>query len=501
MVERAEEVQTRILIVGTGFSGLGAAIRLLESGEQDVLLIERAGDVGGCWRDNRYPGLQCDVQSVVYSFSFAPNPDWSRAFPWGTEIHAYLRQIAEQYDLMRRIRFHTELQQATWDEASQVWRVETSQGPIVAEILLSAHGALSEPAIPSIPGLDAFEGPVVHSARWPEDLDLSGKRVAVIGTGASAIQIVPAIVDQVESLTVYQRSAAWVLPRPDGPVPETRKWLYRTLPITQKIARAARFATLELRMLGMTRPGIQRVAEAGGRLHLRAQVRDPELRARLTPDYRMGCKRVLLSNEYYPALCREKTEVVTDGIARVGPTWVQTGDGERREVDVIVLCTGFHVAAHPLTRKIAGVGGRTLAEHWEEEGARALLGMTVSGFPNLFLIATGPHTGLGHNSIVFMIESQLAYLDQALAEQRRRGGAVMEVRPEVVRQHSDAVRAQLEGAVWSSGCSSYYLDDNGQNIAIWPGFAAGYWRATRRFEPTAYRYTERVAAEVRHAAA
>lgn len=478
----------RVIIIGTGFSGLGAAIKLHESGESDLVILERASDVGGCWRDNTYPGLQCDVQSVVYSFSFAPNPKWSRSFPWGSEIHSYLRDVADRHHLRRCIRFDTEVREARWNEDSQVWHVSTSRGDYTAEVLVSAHGALSAPSTPDIPGLDRFEGPVFHSANWRHDVSLEGKRVAVIGTGASAIQIIPSIQSKVSELHVYQRTPAWVLPRPDRPVSGARKLAYEMLPITQKLARGLRFGLLETRILGiLTRPELLKLAQFQAKRFIASQVPDRRLRAALTPDYEMGCKRVLLSNEYYPAMCAPNVDLVTDGIREITADGIIDADGTKREVDAIVLCTGFTVADHPMTHAVRGRDGGTLAEHWSG-GARALLGMTVPNFPNLFLLLTGPHTGLGHNSIVYMIESQLEYLTAALAERRARGQGVMEVRDEVVESFTREMEDKLDGTVWSSGCTSFYLDSAGRNIAIWPGFAMSYRRRTRRFDAAAFTF-------------
>lgn len=478
----------RLVIIGTGFSGLGAAIRLLQSGERDFVVLERGDDVGGCWRDNTYPGVQCDVQSVVYSFSFAPNPAWTREFPWGGEIHTYLRACADRFGVRPFLRLHTEVLDAAWDEGAQRWRLETTKGQYTADFLVSGHGALSAPATPPLPGLERFQGPTFHSARWRHDVPLGGKRVAVIGTGASAIQIVPAIQPQVSRLFLFQRSPAWILPRPDFAVSAARRFFHRALPLTQRLARAFRFGMLETRVLGiLTRPELMQLAEREARRYLRAQVADEGLREQLTPKYPMGCKRILLSNDFYPALSQPNTSLVTTALRELTPTGVVTEDGFHREVDVVVLCTGFHVAAHPMTRKIRGRDGRTLAEHWEHD-ARAYLGVTVPGFPNLFLLGSGPHTGLGHNSIVYMIEAQVEYLLAALAGLRTSGAATLEVREEVARGFTDEMQGRLRETIWSAGCSSFYLDAKGRNVALWPGFATTYRRRTRRFRAEQYAF-------------
>jgi cation diffusion facilitator CzcD-associated flavoprotein CzcO len=484
--EKPSAEHHRIAIIGTGFSGLGAAIRLLQSGERDLVLLEKASDVGGCWRDNTYPGIQCDVQSVVYSFSFAPNPSWARAFARGDEIHAYLRGCAERFGVRPLIRLSTEVLDARWSDDEQLWRLETSKGVYTADILVSGHGALSAPAKPRLAGLERFQGPVFHSAEWRHDVPLAGKRVAVIGTGASAIQVVPAIQPEVSRLLVYQRSPAWIVPRPDSPVGAIRRALFRRLPATQRLARLVRFGLLEARILGIvTRPELLRLAEAAARRRLRAQVADRRLRTELTPSYAMGCKRILLSNDFYAALCQPNTSLVASPIGEVTATGIRTQDGAAQDVDVIVLCTGFHVADHPMARRLRGRDGRTLAEYWAE-GARAYLGVTVPGFPNLFLLASGPHTGLGHNSMVYVIEAQVEYLRAALDALRRRGASTLELREAAAQTFTVEMQRRLRDTVWSSGCSSFYQDDTGEPVALWPGFAFTYRRRARRFEPEKY---------------
>lgn len=478
----------RIAIIGAGFSGLGAAIRLLEAGERDLVVLEKAGDVGGCWRDNTYPGVQCDVPSIVYSFSFAPNPAWTRDYAWGREILDYLRDCADRFGVRPFLRLGTEVLDARWDDAARRWRLETSRGPLTAAVLVSGHGALSVPASRRLPGAERFRGAVFHSAEWRHDVPLQGKRVAVVGTGASAIQVVPAIQPDVARLLVYQRSAAWILPRRDAAVGALRRALYARLPIAQRLARLLRFGALESRILGIVvRPELLRVAELAARRHLRAQVADPRLRAALTPDYRMGCKRILISDDFYPALGQPNTALVTAPIREITPAGVRTEDGREEAVDVIVLCTGFHVADHPMTGRIRGRDGRTLAAHWAES-ARAWLGLTVPGFPNLFVLASGPHTGLGHQSMVYMIEAQVDHLCAALAELRRRRAASLEPREAAARAFTAEMQRRVRDTVWSSGCSSFYLDDKGQAVAIWPGFATEYGLRARRFAPDRYAF-------------
>ena len=472
---------TRIAIIGTGFAGLGAAIRLLERGEQDLLLLEKADDVGGCWRDNTYPGLQCDVQSVVYSFSFEPNPDWTRAFPWGKEIYSYLRGCADKYDLRSRIHFNTEVLKARWDDSREHWEIETSRGLYTAHFLLSAHGALSSPKSLKFKGIEKFSGHVFHSAKWRHDVPLRDKRVAVIGTGASAIQIVPSIQPEVDELQLYQRSPAWVLPRPDGPISGLRRLAYRRLPWTQKLTRLIRFILLESRIIGiLTRPEIMILAERLALRHMHEHIKESWMREALRPQESMGQKRVLLSNDYYPALAKPNTHLITSPIREITEHHIITEDGAEREVDVIVMCTGFNVADHPITQNIYGRDGRSLADHWSDV-TRAYLGMAVPDFPNMFLLMSGPHVGLGHNSIVYMIESQVQFVCDALAAQREHSDAVLEVKDDAVDTYTQEMQRKLKGTIWNSGTSFYY-DDRGRNIAIWPGFAFTYRRRSRKFE-------------------
>jgi cation diffusion facilitator CzcD-associated flavoprotein CzcO len=474
-----------VAVIGTGFAGLGMAIRLRQMGVEDFVVLERADEVGGTWRDNTYPGCQCDVPSHLYSLSFAPNPEWTRTFSMQPEIGAYLKHVADDYDVRRFVRFGQEVRSATWDEPRARWLLETPAGVLEADIVVSGVGALSEPSIPKLPGMETFEGAMFHSAAWDHDVDLAGKRVAVVGTGASAIQFIPHIQPKVKSLAVFQRTPPWVMPHPDRPLSEFEHRLYRAFPLARKLMRDGIYWAREAFVLGFMHPRLMRLGERIARRHLAKQVRDPGLRRKLTPSYRMGCKRVLLSNDYFPALQQPNVEVVTDGIAEVRPRSVVDADGIEREVDAILFGTGFHVIDMPFADRVTGRGGATLAERWDG-GMKALKGTSIPGFPNFFMLL-GPNTGLGHNSVVFMIEAQIQYVADALRTLREQGATTVEVREEAVEAYDAEIQERLKGSVWNTGgCASWYLDDKGRNSVIWPGFTWPYKRRTLRFDPEAY---------------
>jgi cation diffusion facilitator CzcD-associated flavoprotein CzcO len=476
-----------VAIVGSGFAGLGMAIRLKLAGRDDFVVLERADDVGGTWRDNTYPGCQCDVPSNVYSFSFAPNPRWTRTFAPQREIWEYLRALADRYELRPKVRFGAELLAADWDDDAQRWTIETARGTLTARVLVGAMGGLSEPSIPAIPGFDSFEGTTFHSATWKHDHDLAGRRVAVIGTGASAIQFVPAIQPQVEQLTVFQRTPPWIMPRRDRRVRPRERGLFGLLPALQQAVRGAVYWGREATVLPFMQPRLLgKIPDAMARAHLRRSVKDPQLRARLTPDYAIGCKRILLSNEWYPALQQPNVEVVSDGIAEIRPNGVVTRDGTVHEADTIIFGTGFHVTDMPFVERLRGRGGRLLGDLWREQGMSALRGTTINGFPNLVLMV-GPNTGLGHNSIVFMIESQLRYALDALARTEQAGAAVFEPDADAQLRFNETVQARMRGTVWTAGgCASWYLDAHGRNTTLWPGTSWRFRTATRRFDPAEY---------------
>ena len=480
---------TRVAVVGTGFAGLGASIALSRAGI-DHLVLEKADDLGGTWRDNTYPGCRCDVPSHLYSFSFAPNPGWSETYSPQPEIHRYLRRTAEDHGVLDRVRFRSEVQEAAWDPALQRWRLTTPSGTVIAEHLVLGYGPLSVPSIPDLPGLEDFEGTTFHSAQWRSDHDLQGERVAVVGTGSSAIQFVPQIQPDVAHLTLFQRTPPWVLPHRNRRITRGERALYRAVPATQKFVRGLVYWSREAFVTSMLRNGkTLENMEKLARKHLHDSVADPELRATLTPDYRPGCKRLLPSNDYYPAVAQSNVDVVTDKIVRVTPKGVVTADGTEHEVDTIIFGTGFKVTDNPVAEWVRGADGRTLAEHWSEHGMQAYLGTTVPRFPNLFLLA-GPNTGIGHTSLVVMIEAQLRYVLGAIEAQERTGAGSVEVRRSVLATYTDEIQRKASKTVWNAGgCASWYLDDQGRNTTIWPDYTFRFRKRTRRFDPRAYEFT------------
>jgi cation diffusion facilitator CzcD-associated flavoprotein CzcO len=475
-----------ILIVGTGFAGIGMAIRLKQAGIDDFTLLEQASGVGGTWRDNHYPGAACDVESHLYSFSFEPNPEWSRTYAPQREILAYLEHCVDKYDLRRHLRLETAVERASYDDERGLWTVETSTGEsIEARALVLGCGGLSRPAYPDIPGLQDFEGEMFHSARWNHAASLDGKRVGVIGTGASAIQIVPSVAPVAGKLSLFQRTAPWILSKNDRPISEAKRARFRRFPALQKLARLGQYARHELYATGfVVEPRILKAAERLAHRHIKRSVRDPELRRKVTPHFHMGCKRVLLSNDYYPALCRDNVDVVTDGIERVEARGVRTKDGTLHELDALVLATGFQAAEVGSPFEVRGKGGRDLAETWKP-GAEAYLGTTVAGFPNLFIIV-GPNTGLGHSSMVLMIEAQIRYIMGALDVLRARGLKSLDVRAEVQDAYNARIQQRLAGTVWNSGCVSWYMTASGKNTTLWPGYTLEFMARTRRFDAASY---------------
>lgn len=481
------------VVVGAGFGGLTAAYRLLQQG-LDVVVLDRGADVGGTWRDNTYPGAACDVPSHLYSFSFAPNPDWSRAFSPQPEIQEYLRRCADTLGIRPHLRLAHQVQAMRWDDRG-FWVIETDHGVLTATFVVSARGPLSEPRAPDIPGLDRFEGTLFHSARWDHAHRLAGERVAVIGTGASAVQFVPEIQPEVARLTVFQRTPPWVLPRRDRAVTRLERAAFRRVPALQRAVRAAIYWSRELYALGFVgSPGRRRVAMSLptrlARRHLARQVPDPALRAALTPDYQIGCKRILLSDDYYPALTRPNVELVTEGITEILPLAVVTADGRTRTVDTIILGTGFDVLGGETPERVWGRDGVTLADAWRQ-GVGAHKATMVAGFPNLFLIV-GPNAGLGHTSIVFVIESQVAYILACVRELQRRSLSAVEPTQAAQREWQEKIEARSRDTVWTSGgCASYYLDRDGRNIGVWPGFSWQLRQELRRFHLEEHRVERR----------
>ena len=470
----AEEVG--FLIIGAGFSGLGAAIKLTQAGHTDLVIVERAEDVGGTWRDNTYPGCRCDVQSNLYSYSFDPKPDWSETFPAQPELWAYLQRVTRKYGLDRYLRLGHEVTDARWDVGARRWQVSTTQGEFAARYLIAGAGFLVEPSLPDIPGIESFQGTVMHSARWDHSWQAAGRRVAVVGTGASAIQIVPSIQPEVEHLTVFQRTAPFVVPHTNHPVKPAIKAMYRLAPATQRASRTLVYWMREFLALGFVKnPKILKRAEMAWRKHMESAITDPAMRAQLTPAYNLGCKRVLPSNEYYPAIARSNVSLVTEKIIEIRPDAVVTADGTEHPVDTLILATGFHVTDSPTFGKIRGMDGKPLAEAL----GTTYLGTVVPGFPNYFQL-TGANTGLGHSSMLFMIESQLTYIIDGIGKAQAAGGQ-FEVRPEVAAAYNAELQRKLPKTVWGSGCSSWYLDSEGRNLTLWPGFTFDFRRRTREF--------------------
>ncbi|MGC5013177.1 flavin-containing monooxygenase [Streptosporangium sp. DT93] len=469
-----------ITIIGSGFAGLGMAIKLKEAGYHDFVILEKAGELGGTWRDNTYPGCACDVPSHMYSFSYELNPGWSRMFSPQAEIRDYLRSCAVRYGLEPHLRFGREVVGLEYDDAARDWRVSLAGGErFTTNAVISAIGALHVPSLPDIPGRETFTGPSFHSAGWDHSADLTGRRVAVVGTGASAVQFVPRLARQASRLHLFQRTPPWIQPKPDFAFsPRARRLL--ALPGAARALRTSIYWALETRALGFAvDPRLMRVHEASARRHLAAQVPDPELRARLTPDYTIGCKRILISNDYYPALTRDNVEVITDGVREIRESSIVDARGRETEVDAIVYGTGFKVTDALNEQRIVGRDGRKIQEAWQG-GVEAYYGITTTGFPNLFFLL-GPNTGLGHNSVVFMIEAQVRYVLDCLRLLSRTGARALDVRPEAQRAYNDRLRARLERLVWSEGgCRSWYLDEHGVNRTIWPGFTFEYWARTRR---------------------
>jgi cation diffusion facilitator CzcD-associated flavoprotein CzcO len=486
--DRTATEHVDVCVIGSGFSGIAMAVRMLEDGMRDFVVLERGADIGGTWRDNAYPGCACDVPSHLYSLSFAPNPEWSATFSPQREIQDYLRRVARERGVLPHVRLNTALEEAEWDSGAQRWRVTTSAGELTARVLIAAPGGLSEPKLPDAPGIERFAGRIFHSAGWDHDHDVTGERVAVVGTGASAIQIVPAIQPRVSQLHLFQRTPAWVMPRRSRPITRVERFVYRRFPLAQRLMRAGIYWARELFALPMLHPLLARPARRVSLRFLERQVRDPELRRRLTPGYLPGCKRILVSDDYWPACTRANVEVLPTAVAEIRERSIVGADGSEREVDTIVLATGFHVSDMPLAEHIRDASGRTVAEVFAGS-PRAYKGTAVAGFPNLFWIL-GPNTGLGHTSVVFMAEVQVGYVMGALRRMRREAIATLEVLPEAQEGWCRDIDRRMANTVWMrGGCSSWYLDENGRNSTLWPGQTFAFARALRRFDAEAYAAT------------
>lgn len=474
------------LIVGSGFSGLGMGRRLKTDGIEDFLILERGAGVGGVWEANTYPGCTCDVPSHLYSFSYAPNPNWSSTYSPQPEIRDYLRACVDRFGLRAHLRLGVEVTGARWDEDTLRWHVDTSAGTFTCDILISAVGPITEPKLPDVPGIDTFEGTVMHSGQWRHDIDLTGLRVASIGTGSSAIQYVPRIADEAGELFVFQRTAPWIAPHDKRPTTEAERARFRGNPAAQRRARASAYLSKEGLVLGFAKaPIIMKAVELVARKHLKDQVPDPALRAQLTPDFTIGCKRILPSNEWYPALQKPRVHLVPKALKEIRPHAVVDADGVEREVDVIIFGTGYQVAEPPIAGLLRGPGGQLLQDAWA--GApHAYLGTSVPGFPNFFLLL-GPNSALGHSSMVYMSEAQVDHVGETLKLMRGAGANRVEVRRDVHDAYNRDIDRKLARSVWErGGCTGYYRDSTGRNSTIWPDWTWRFRRLAAHGDPRAY---------------
>lgn len=494
MSEQVKEVETiyDVVVIGTGFSGLGMAAQLKRGGKDSMIILERADDVGGTWRDNTYPGAACDQPSHLYSFSFHLNPDWPSVFSAQPAIHAYLRDVAKKESLLSHIKFKQDVKDARWDAAKKLWVITTGDRVYYGRVLISAAGLLSEPKLPEIKGLEDFAGDSFHSARWNSSISLADKRVAVIGTGASAVQIVPEVAKIAANLTVFQRTASWVVPRPDRDFTESEKGMFRKMPEKMQELRTSIFWENEERYAQRAAvPSLLEKARTIALKHLEDQVPDLELRKKLTPDYEIGCKRILKSSDFYPALGRSNVELVTERISHIESDAIVTTDGVRHHIDALVLSTGFEATRLPISERIFGYKGRSLSERWER-GAEAFATTSVSGFPNFFVLG-GPNTGIGHNSQVYMFEAQIQHVLRALAHMEATGSDVIEVR----QQAEDRFRAKLDerasSTVWiTGGCTAWYVDPrSGRLTTLWPDYSHTFEDEVAPFDADDYEFEAR----------
>jgi cation diffusion facilitator CzcD-associated flavoprotein CzcO len=473
-----------IAIVGAGFGGVGAAVMLRRAGYEDVTVFEKGERVGGVWNHNTYPGAACDVPSHLYEFSFAPNR-WSRRYAPQAEIQAYVEGVARRFGVLDRVRTGVEVRSAAWDDGRGRWVLQTSAGPHEAEVLLTACGQLSVPKVPAIPGLESFDGPAFHTAEWRHDVDLAGKRVAVIGTGCSAIQVVPAIQPTVGQLDVYQRSAGWTFPKMDFAYPEWAHALFKRAPALRRLDRASILAFMEFGVAAMTRhqwllPGLRAV----GRRQITQAIDDPELRRRAMPSDEFGCKRMMLTDDWYPTLAKLNVELVTERIAAITPAGIRDESAIERPADVLVLATGFATHGFVAPMEVSGRDGRALTREWAEV-ARAYLGLSVPGFPNMFLLY-GPNTNGGTGSVIYTIEAGMGHVLAALREMERAEASRIEVRRKAAERFDRELRDALAGTVWHSGCTNWYVDENGNDPQQWPWLWSTYRRRTARLDPGAY---------------
>ncbi|HUC06806.1 MAG TPA: NAD(P)/FAD-dependent oxidoreductase [Solirubrobacterales bacterium] len=478
--------QRSVAVVGGGFGGVGAAVMLKREGYENVTVFEKGERVGGVWQHNTYPGAACDIPSHLYEYSFAPNR-WSRRFSPGPEIRAYIEGVARRFGVFDKVRTDTEVTSASWNEERGKWLLETSAGSHEADVLVTACGQLSVPKVPPIAGLESFEGPAFHTAEWRHDVDLAGKRVAVIGTGCSAIQVVPAIQPEVAKLDVYQRSPGWTLAKGDFAYSRLLRSVFRHLPALRRLDRTSVYAFQEIAAAAFTRHRwLLPLFRLLGMRQIKAAIADPELRRRVTPTYEFGCKRIMLTDDWYPTLTRDNVELVAEGIDRVTPGGIRDATGVERPLDAIVLATGFASHDFIAPMEITGVGGRTLAREWEEV-ARAYLGLSVPGFPNMFLLY-GPNTNGGSGSVVNTLECGIGHLLAALGEMERAEASRIEISRAAAAEFDRELRAALAKTVWQSGCSNWYIDENGNDPTNWPWVWSAYRRRTRELAPGAYAF-------------
>lgn len=480
------DTRVHIAVIGAGFGGIGLAIKLREAGFEDFVVLERSSELGGTWRDNTYPGCACDVPSHLYSYSFAPNPDWSRTYGQQPEILDYLRTVAERHDVVAHVRFDTEVVDASWVEGSRNWRIETNSGVLHADLLISAAGVYGDARYPDLPGLDTFEGKAFHSLHWDHDHDLTGERVAVLGTGASAVQFVPEIQPKVDRLLVFQRSAPWIIPRLDRTTSRIERALLRKLPILGKAMRGGYYTGIEgFGLVGFVNKGFRHPYEFLGRMQLLRQVHDSTLRARLTPDYMIGCKRAIFSDDYLPALAQDNVDVIDDAIAEIRPRSIVTRDGVEHKVDTIIYGTGF-VVPPAVYGRIHGSDGQSIGDLYAER-PQSYLGAAVAGFPNFFS-TLGPFGAVGNQSAIYMIECQIRYIVDALVTMRDEKLDRVEVRAEAQEAFLDEVDERSAGTVWlTGGCSTtYYRTADGKNAGLYPSWSFEYRDRTSRFDRDAY---------------
>lgn len=482
-----------MVIIGAGFGGLGMAIRMLQEGRKDFLLLEKADDVGGTWRENSYPGAACDVQSHMYSFSFAPKTDWSKRYAERPEIYNYIQETTEKFGLRQYLKFNAEVVGAQFDEQNAFWTLNLKDGSVLTtKFVVLASGPLHVPQIPNYKGMEKFKGKIFHSAQWDHSYDLTGKKVASIGTGGSAIQYIPEIAPLVKQLDVYQRTPAWVIPRDERKYGNFDKALFEKVPFARQIHRARLYWSNESRVMPIFHPKIMETAQKAIELFIRYQVKgDKGLAKKLTPNYVMGCKRILISNKYYPTFTRKNVDLILDSIQEFTETGIITRDGTHREADCVVLGTGFIVDPRIYMKDFpcTGLNGRELMNDWKD-GAEAFYGISVAGYPNLFQLV-GPNTALGHNSIIFMIEAQANYILDAIKTVEKKKADYLDVKPDVQAEFNDNVQKKLKGTVWQNGgCVSWYQQADGKNFTIWPGYTWRYWMETRKIKPSAYNFVK-----------